>query len=56
MISYFLSGLDKMETDHEETKNTKKKQKIFVFFVSSWSVSRGAFKSEMSLFHRRPLS
>jgi len=43
MISYFLSGLDNMETNHEETKNTKKKQKIFVFFVSSWLVSGGVF-------------
>jgi len=43
MISYSLSGLDKMEINHEETKNTKKKQKIFVFFVSSWLISGGAF-------------
>jgi hypothetical protein len=55
MISYFLSGLDNMKFNHEETKNTKKNQKIFVFFVSSWLVSGGAFKSGMSLLHRRPL-
>jgi hypothetical protein len=42
MISYALSGLYKMKINHEEAKNTKKKQKIFVFFASSWLISGGA--------------
>jgi hypothetical protein len=33
-----------MKTSREETKNTKKKTEIFVFFVSSRLVSGGAFK------------
>jgi len=36
MISYLLSGLDKMKTNHEETKNTKKKTenlRVLRFFV-----------------------
>ena len=32
-------ALKSVETNHEETKNTKKeRRKIFVFFVSSWLI------------------